>query len=158
MFNQCLWLNRGPNSPSVTSYVAVKWWEMSEGVASRNAHNLHEKLSTMVQVTFWVRSNLIKMISLKEQAGTELDQAQLQLELGFTLIKVCCIILMITNYHYISLSTISVWTWLLLLTCILACLIAIFHACLLTYFPISRLSTSYLLAIYGQMSWERIFT
>ena len=32
---------------------------------------------------------------------------------------------------------------LLPLTCILACLIAIFHACLLTYFPISRLSTSY---------------
>ena len=33
------------------------------------------------------------------QAGAELGQAQLQLELGFTLIKVCCIILMITNYH-----------------------------------------------------------
>ena len=26
----------------------------------------------------------------KKQAGTELGQAQLQLELGFTLIKVCC--------------------------------------------------------------------
>ena len=75
---------------------------MSEGVASRNAHNLHEKLSTLVQVTFWVRANLIKMISLKEQAGTEPDQAQLQLELGFTLIKVCCIALIITNCHYIS--------------------------------------------------------
>ena len=37
------------------------------------------------------------------QAGTELGQAQLQLELGFTLITVCCITLMITNYHYISL-------------------------------------------------------
>ena len=43
----------------------------------------------------------------------ELGQAQLQLELGFTLIKVCCIILMITNYHYISLSTISLCTQLL---------------------------------------------
>ena len=32
-----------------------------------------------------------------EQAGAELGQAQLQLELGFTLIKVCCISLMITN-------------------------------------------------------------
>ena len=32
-----------------------------------------------------------------EQAGTELGQAQLQLELGFTLIKMCCITLMITN-------------------------------------------------------------
>ena len=42
-----------------------------------------------------------------KQAGAELGQAQLQLGLGFTLIKVCCIILMITNYHYISLSTIS---------------------------------------------------
>ena len=52
---------------------------------------------------------------------------QLQLELGFTLNNVCCIILMITNYHYISLSTISLWTWLLPLTCILACLIASFH-------------------------------
>ena len=44
----------------------------------------------------------------KKQAEAELGQAQLQLELGFTLIKVYCIILMITNYHYISLSTISV--------------------------------------------------
>ena len=61
----------------------------------------------------------------------ELGQAQLQLELGFTLIKVCCIILMITNYHYKSLSTISLWTWLLPLTCILAYLIDSFHACLL---------------------------
>ena len=39
----------------------------------------------------------------EKQAGTELGQAQLQLELGFTLITVCCIALMITNYHYISL-------------------------------------------------------
>ena len=31
------------------------------------------------------------------QAGAELGQAQLQLELDFTLIKVCCISLMITN-------------------------------------------------------------
>ena len=38
----------------------------------------------------------------EEQAEAELGQAQLQLELGFTLIKVCRIILMITNYHYIS--------------------------------------------------------
>ena len=44
---------------------------------------------------------------IREQAGAELGQAQLQLELGFTLIKVCCIILIITNYHYILLSTIS---------------------------------------------------
>ena len=70
-----------------------------------------------------------------KQAGAELGQAQLQLELGFTLFKVCCIILMITNYHYISLSTISLWTWLLPLTRILASLIASFHAGLLTYFP-----------------------
>ena len=32
-----------------------------------------------------------------KQAETELGQAQLQLELGFTLIKICCITLMITN-------------------------------------------------------------
>ena len=37
-----------------------------------------------------------------KQAGDEQGQAQLQLDLGFTLIKVCCIALMITNYHYIS--------------------------------------------------------
>ena len=37
-----------------------------------------------------------------EQAGAELGQAQLQLELGFTLIKVCFITLYIANYHYIS--------------------------------------------------------
>ena len=55
-----------------------------------------------------------------KQAGAELGQAQLQLELEFTLIKVCCIILMITNYHYISLSTI-----------ILVCLFSSLHACLL---------------------------
>ena len=34
---------------------------------------------------------------IQEQAGTELGQAQLQLELSFTLIKICCITLMITN-------------------------------------------------------------
>ena len=38
----------------------------------------------------------------RKQAGAELGQAQLQLALGFTLIKVCCITLMITNYHCIS--------------------------------------------------------
>ena len=38
-----------------------------------------------------------EMKILMEQAGAELGQAQLQLELGFTLIKVCCISLMITN-------------------------------------------------------------
>ena len=43
-----------------------------------------------------------------KQAGAELGQAHLQLELRFTLIKVCCILLMITNYHYISLSIKSV--------------------------------------------------
>ena len=32
---------------------------------------------------------------MRKQAGAELDQAQLQMELGFTLIKVCCITLMI---------------------------------------------------------------
>ena len=32
-----------------------------------------------------------------KQAGAELGQAQLKLELGFTLIKVCCISLMITK-------------------------------------------------------------
>ena len=37
-----------------------------------------------------------------KQAGTELGQAQLQLELRFTLNKVSCITLMITNYHCIS--------------------------------------------------------
>ena len=46
-------------------------------------------------------------IHLFEQAWAELSQAQLQLELGFTLFKFCFIVLMITNYHYISLSTIS---------------------------------------------------
>ena len=44
---------------------------------------------------------------MKTKTGDELGQAQLELELGFTLIKVCCIILIISNYHYISLSTIS---------------------------------------------------
>ena len=34
----------------------------------------------------------------KKQAGAELGQAQLKLELGFTSIKICCITLMITNY------------------------------------------------------------
>ena len=47
----------------------------------------------------------LKIISNQclKQARAELGQAQLQLELGFTLITVCCITLMITNYHYISL-------------------------------------------------------
>ena len=40
---------------------------------------------------------LFQVIVYQEQAGAELGQAQLQLEIGFTLIKVCCISLMITN-------------------------------------------------------------
>ena len=48
-----------------------------------------------------------------ETSWAELGQVHLQLELEFTLINV----------------------WLLPLTCILACCIAIFYACLLTYFP-----------------------
>ena len=43
----------------------------------------------------------------RKQAGAELGQAQFHLELEFTLIKVCCIVLMIKSYHYKSLSTIS---------------------------------------------------
>ena len=37
---------------------------------------------------------------IKNKLG--LNWAKLQLELGFTLIKVCCNTLMIANYHYIS--------------------------------------------------------
>ena len=33
-----------------------------------------------------------------KQAGAELGQAQLKLELDFTLIKICCITSLITNY------------------------------------------------------------
>ena len=40
----------------------------------------------------------------KKQAGAELGQAQLKLELGFTSIKICCITLMITNYLQTSYS------------------------------------------------------
>ena len=59
-------------------------------------------------VPFYLNINLLRNTKYKRQAGAELGQAQRQLELGFTLIKACCIILMITNYHYISLSTIGV--------------------------------------------------
>ena len=38
-----------------------------------------------------------KMSQKEEQAETEVGQAKLQLELGFTLVKVFCITLMITN-------------------------------------------------------------
>ena len=38
----------------------------------------------------------------QKQAWAELGQAQLQMELGFTLINVCLITLMITDYYYIS--------------------------------------------------------
>ena len=65
--------------------------------------NITNQILDQVQVVF----DPISMRKTFKQAGTELGQAQLQLELGFTLIKVCCIILMITNYHYISLSTIG---------------------------------------------------
>ena len=67
---------------------------------------------------------------MKTKTGDELGQAQLELELGFTLIKVCCIILIITNYHYISLSTmgLSLATYTYLHTslhnCYLPCLLA----------------------------------
>ena len=66
----------------------------------------------------------------KKQAGAELGQAQLELDLGYTLIKACCIILIITNYHYISLSTIglsfvtSTYLHTSLLNCYLPCLLA----------------------------------
>ena len=88
--------------------------------------------------------------NIARQAGAELGQAQLQLELGFTVFKVCCIILMISKYHYISLSTmgLSLASYTYLHTSLHNCYLPCLLACLLTYFPISRLSTSYLLAIY----------
>ena len=61
----------------------------------------------IVMTTTKIKDEGCKLIIRIKQAGAELGQAQLQLELGFTLIQVCCIILMITNYYYISLSTIS---------------------------------------------------
>ena len=64
-----------------------------------------------------------------KQAGAELGQAQLQLERGFTLIMVHCITFMITNYHYILLSTTSTYLHTRLLTCLLAFLL------LLSYEP-----------------------
>ena len=88
---------------------------------------------------------------MKTQAGAELGQAQLQLELGFTLIKVCCIILIITNFHYILLSTIglsfvtSTYLHTSLLNCYLPCLLAY----LLSYMQtIHQLPTGH---IYGQL-------
>ena len=60
--------------------------------------------SIALSVVWLVSTQMSKQVNAhnQEQAGTELGQAQLQLELGFTLIGVCCITLMITNYHYIS--------------------------------------------------------
>ena len=46
--------------------------------------------------------SLVTRYTEVNQAGTELGQAQLQLELGFTLIKVWYLTLMITDYIYIS--------------------------------------------------------
>ena len=49
--------------------------------------------------TITIKNNFkgLEVVVVVVQAGTDLGQAQLQLELGFTLIKVCCITLMITN-------------------------------------------------------------
>ena len=44
------------------------------------------------------KENLQEKNTIRKQAGAELGQAQLQLELRFTLIKVCCITLWITSY------------------------------------------------------------
>ena len=49
-----------------------------------------------------IDTKLILITNEDRKAGAELGQALLQLELGFTLMKVSCITLMITNYHYIS--------------------------------------------------------
>ena len=69
--------------------------------------NALEKSTIQARIATWSLPSCFQRIKFI-QAGAELGQAQLQLELGFTLIKVYCIILMVTNYHYISLSTISV--------------------------------------------------
>ena len=56
--------------------------------------------SDMLLEVCFINENALVVLGTKikeEQAGAELGQAQLQLELGFTLIKVCCISLMITN-------------------------------------------------------------
>ena len=44
----------------------------------------------------------VDKVSKRRTSWAELGQSQLQLELGFTLNKVCYLTLMITNYHYIS--------------------------------------------------------
>ena len=69
--------------------------------------------------------NLAEIWQKESQAGAELGQAQHQLELGFTLIKVCNIQLMIRNYHYIS-----TYLHTSLLTCMLACLLTFLYTCL----------------------------
>ena len=53
--------------------------------------------STLHYITLHCTTQHYIVIDYIEQAGAELGQAQLQLELGFTLIKVCCISLMVTN-------------------------------------------------------------
>ena len=83
-----------------------------------------------------------------KQAGAELGQAQLQLELGFTLIKVCCITLIITNYHYISLSTIglsfvtSTYLHTSLLNCYLPCLLAYLLSYIYLHSRVAKLSST----------------
>ena len=57
--------------------------------------NVKRKIGNENQTILIIRKR--KMEDTVEQAGTELGQAQLQLELDFTLIKICCITLMITN-------------------------------------------------------------
>ena len=69
--------------------------------------------------------NFAEIWQKESQAGAELGQAQHQLELGFTLIKVCNIQLMIRNFHYIS-----TYLHTSLLTCMLACLLTFLYTCL----------------------------
>ena len=70
--------------------------------AQKNDDQRTDVPGTSVHATFFlVNCHQSKGIVDILKAGTELGQAQLQLELVFTLIKVCFITLMITNYHYI---------------------------------------------------------
>ena len=50
--------------------------------------NLIDRLHTPIE---WVRQSQVKKQLIIKQAGVELGQAQLKLELGFTSIKICCI-------------------------------------------------------------------
>ena len=97
---------RQPNILSSSFPLLYHCMAASEQTLNKANFNYVNSYCTLI-VQLPSKLSLSKSAFGKDRYKQGLNWANLKLKLGFTLNKVCCIILMITNYHYISLSTIS---------------------------------------------------